>query len=188
MNVSGPDRVGVVNDIARRIVNIGGNVGESQAFTVKGTFMAAFSITVDVRADLLEFSRDVTNVLPDFNVSLQKAAEVASARHTAHIVVSMADHIGAVHEVTGVFAEQDLSVVALKTTHERVLGGKEIFGMQSTLSSEGPIEVDALSDALEVIEQRRGIDVELYVNPPGHTSHELFPFRRKNLALGGHQG
>jgi len=186
LNVSGPDRVGVVHDIARRIVGIGGNVGESQAFTVKGTFMAAFAINVDIRADLPTFCKDVTKALPDFNVSLQKAVEVPkSALHTAHIVVSMADHIGAVHEVTSVFAEQTLSVVALKTTHERAPGGKEIFGMQSTLSSECPIDVDVLSEALEAIEQRRGIDVELYVNPPGNASHELFPFRRKSLAVSG---
>eukprot|EP00966_Prymnesium_polylepis_P110057 2546510-Prymnesium_polylepis.1 len=101
LNVSGPDRVGVVNDIARRIVNIGGNVGESQAFTVKGTFMAGFAISVDVRADLPEFCTEVRKALPDFIVSLQDAiTQHESALHTAHIVVSTADHIGAVHEVT----------------------------------------------------------------------------------------
>ena len=179
LNVSGPDRVGVVHDIAQRIVNIGGNVGESQAITVKGTFVAAFAISVDVRADLPEFCQSVTNALPDFNVSLLEAVRVPeSAMHTAHFVVSMADHLGAVHEVTGVFAEQQLSVVALKTTHERTARGAEIFGMQGTLSSsERAIDVSALSDALEAVEHRCGIEVEVYVNPPGPAPQELFPFR-----------
>ena len=64
LNVSGPDRVGVTHDVARRIVDIGGNVGESQAITVKGTFIAAFAISVDIRADLPEFCKQVTNALP----------------------------------------------------------------------------------------------------------------------------
>ena len=49
-------------DLCRRIVDIGGNVGESQAITVKGTFIAAFAISVDIRADLPEFCKQVTNV------------------------------------------------------------------------------------------------------------------------------
>ena len=177
--MSGPDRVGVVNDIARRILDIGGNVGESQAITVKGTFIAVFAISVDVRADLPEFCDEVRSALPDFIVSLQEAIRVPeSDMHTVHIVVSMADQVGAVHEVTGLFAEQRLSVVALKTTHERAPGGKDMFGMQGTLSSEQPIDVDALSDALGAIERRLGIEVDVYINPPGPAPQELFPFRR----------
>ena len=178
LNVSGPDRVGVTHDVARRIVDIGGNVGESQAITVKGTFIAAFAISVDIRADLPEFCKQVTNALPDFNVSLLEAVRLPESRmHTAHFVVSMADHLGAVHEVTGVFAEQELSVVALKTTHERTTSGAEIFGMQGTVSSKRSIDVDALSDALEAVEHRCGLEVEVYVNPPGPPPQELFPFR-----------
>lgn len=177
LNVSGPDRAGVVHDIAHRIVNIGGNVGESQAITVKGTFIAAFAISVDVRTDLEVFCTDVTNALPDFNVSLLEAIRVPESLQTAHFVVSMADTIGALHEVTGIFAEQHLSVVALKTTHERRAGGTEIFGMQGTLSSERPVDVELMHEALEAVEHRRGIEVELYVNPPGPAPQELFPFR-----------
>ena len=103
---------------------------------------AAFAISVDVRADLGEFRKDVDEALPDFIVSLQPAVKVLESKmHTAHFVVTMADHIGAVHEVTGVFAEQELGVVALKTTHERAPGGREVFGMQGTLASERPIDL-----------------------------------------------
>ena len=49
--------------------------------------------------------------------------------------------------------------------------------MQGTLSSEQPIVVDALHDALEAVEKQRGIEVEIYVNPPGPAPQELFPFR-----------
>ena len=179
LNVSGPDRVGVVHDVAQRIVAIGGNVGESQAITVKGTFIAALALSVDVRADLQEFCNDVTSALPDFTVSILEAVRVPeeSATHTAHFVVTMADHIGAVHEVTRVFSDHELSVVALKTTQEAVAGGAETFGMQGTLSSPKAIDVDALSSAIEAVEHRRGIDVELYLNPPGPAPQDLFPFR-----------
>jgi glycine cleavage system regulatory protein len=178
LNVSGPDRVGVVHDIASRIVDIGGNVGVSQAITVKGTFIAAFAISVDIRADLPELCKEVTNALPDFTVSLLEAIIVdESTAHSAHFIVSMADHIGAVHEITGIFAQHELSVVALKTTHERGHGGREIFGMQGTVSSEQPINVDALSKALEVIEESRGVDVQLWINPPGPAPQDLFALR-----------
>ena len=182
LNVSGPDRVGVVHDVARRVVGIGGNIGESQAITVKGTFIAAFAISVDIRADPQEFCKEVTNALPDFAVSLQEAVTMPESAHTVHFVVSMADSIGVVHDVCGCFAEQELSVVSLKTTRDTALGGKEIFGMQGTLSSEKAIDVEPLSDALERIERSRGIDVELYVNPPGPAPQELFPFRHNAVA------
>ena len=102
VTAAGPDRLGIVNEVSRAIVSIGGNVGESQSMSVRGTFMAAFAIELDVRVDLTEFCADVTNQLPGFMVSLQPAQPVQTedAVYTARVVVSMADHIGAVHEVT----------------------------------------------------------------------------------------
>lgn len=168
VTAAGPDRLGIVNEVTRAIVSIGGNVGESQSMSVRGTFMAAFAIELDVHVDLTEFCSDVTNQLPGFMVSLQPAASAQAAdapTYTARVVVSMADHIGAVHEVSSVFAQQRLNVVSLKTMHETApLGGTELFGMEGALSSTEPIDVIALSKALAALEEKRGIDVVLYID------------------------
>lgn len=71
INAVGQDRVGIVSDITGLVIDVGGNVGESQAAKLGSHFSLMMLVTVP--ADHLDDLKDKLKTVPDINAAVFEA-------------------------------------------------------------------------------------------------------------------
>jgi len=181
----GPDRVGLVADMARAIKQNGGNVHESKMMHVGGDFtvMCHISIDKDQKSGLIA----ELGGIGDLRVHLSELHSRAEAdkehpiRFQARVKLIGPDRPGLVHALTEFLAASKLNVEQLisetsapTTTNDKMSGSHTLFVLEADISARRKINEANLNQSLKKLGDRMQVNVEMFEvsHYPGTTATE----------------
>lgn len=164
LSAIGRDRPGIVAAISRVLLELEGNVEDSQMSILRGHFAVMLIVALPEGASSEELERRLAQVRDELSLEAIAVSPVdelgdAGPRPTHVLTVYGADHPGIVHAVSTALAERDVSITGLETR----LGGagdSPIYVMLMEIAA-GEADPDELAAALGEIGEREGLDVSL---------------------------
>lgn len=144
VNAVGSDRPGIVSDITKRVVDAGGNVGESQAAKLGSHFglMMLISVPKEKREKLeMDLEKMVDMTTTCFETGDPHAVEVTPRiGWSGNFTLSGADNPGIVHRVTAILAKHRLNIDKMITSEEEApFGGTTLFQMKGVATTPAPL-------------------------------------------------
>jgi glycine cleavage system transcriptional repressor len=157
----GRDRPGIVAAISRVLLDVEGNVEDSQMSILRGHFAVMLIVSVpDVGADDLDDRlQGVKSELGLEAIAVNEVAESSPSGGPTHtLTVYGADHPGIVHAVSELLAERQVNITDLQT---RLTGAAEkpVYVMLMEIAVAG--DAAELRGALEKVAGEAGLDVSL---------------------------
>jgi len=156
----GRDRPGIVAAISRVLLDLDGNIEDSQMSILRGHF--AVMLIVSVAGEGSELAERLERVRDEFQleaIAVNEVAELGDGGEPTHtLTVYGADHPGIVHAVTEALALRRVNITDL---HTRLAGSSEkpVYVMMMEVAVPG--DPRELREALEQVGQRGGLDVSL---------------------------
>lgn len=162
ITVIGEDRPGLVSALAETVAEHGGSWGRSQLAQLAGMF--AGIVTVEVAEDRAEHLASALRSVEGLDTTVRSGGEdtpaAAEEGETFHLDLVGNDHPGIVQQISGVLAEQQVSVEALAT---RVVpapqAGGDLFEARASFRAPADVDVTALQQALEDLARELQVDV-----------------------------
>jgi glycine cleavage system transcriptional repressor len=164
LSAIGRDRPGIVAAISRVLLELEGNVEDSQMSILRGHFAVMLIVALPEGTPPEELERRLGEVRDELSleaIAVSPVDELADTGPRATHVLSVygADHPGIVHAVSAALAERKVSITGLETR----LGGAEgspIYVMLMEIAA-GETDAAELESALGEIGEREGLDVSL---------------------------
>ncbi|MGH2957807.1 MAG: glycine cleavage system protein R [Solirubrobacterales bacterium] len=164
LSAIGRDRPGIVAAISRVLLDLEGNVEDSQMSILRGHFAVMLIVALPEGASAEELERRLAEVKDELSLEaivVSPVDELAESGPRATHVLSVygADHPGIVHAVSAALAERGVSITGLETR----LGGAEgspIYVMLMEIAA-GEADAGELAASLREIGEREGLDVSL---------------------------
>jgi glycine cleavage system transcriptional repressor len=164
LSAIGRDRPGIVAAITRELLELEGNVEDSQMAILRGHFAVMLIVALPEQVDAEELRRRLATVGRELDleaVAVSPVDEVGEAgpRPSHVLTVYGADHPGIVHTVSSALAERGISITGLETR----LGGTEgtpIYVMQMEIAA-AQADPGELEPALRSIGESEGLEVSL---------------------------
>ncbi len=161
LTVVGTDRTGLVESLARRIAELGGNWEEARLAHLGGQFAGIVLVTIDqARADELVASlRGLVGA--GLQVTAHPAGKPAPAAGTrVRIEVTGDDRPGIVREVSRVLAERGVNIEELESAVASApMSGEALFRARATLLLPATVALADLRGALEALASELMIDL-----------------------------
>ena len=164
---TGPDRIGVVHDVTRVIMESGGSVGESNSMQLGGLFTLAMQVGVPEGHAALPSADGLRSELSSllgntFTISVAQEKTVQMpALFSARFDVSLADDKGVLNKVSNVFAAKGLNIASLTTTQELApITSTPLFSMKGTVVSTQAIDAEAIHKELNKLAVASGVEYE----------------------------
>jgi glycine cleavage system transcriptional repressor len=158
----GRDRPGIVAAISRVLLDVEGNIEDSQMSILRGNFavMLIVSVPEAVRASDLEARLQYVRSDMDLEaITVNEVDELAPGGEPTHVLsVYGADHPGIVYAVSKALAERGANITDLKT---RLAGGSAapvyVMLMEVAVSE----DAEGLRESLQRVAEEAGLDVSL---------------------------
>jgi glycine cleavage system transcriptional repressor len=158
----GRDRPGIVAAISRVLLDLGGNIDDSQMSILHGHFavMLIVSVPDTVGREVLgERLGEVERELGLEGIAVSEIDELTAPATPTHVLtVYGADHPGIVHAVSSTLADRGVNITDLRT---RRTGGDQdaLYVMVMEIAVAGAVE--PLSGALDAVGAEAGVEVSL---------------------------
>ena len=164
MTAIGQDRPGIVAAVSRALLDLEGNIEDSQMSILRGHFAVMLivrvpdSVSSEALADRLGPVREELDLEA---ITLNPVSELAAATPRASHVLTVygADHPGIVHAVSWTLSELGVNITDLET---RVGGGAEspvyVMQIEVAVGDADPARVEA---ALREVAERERVEVSL---------------------------
>lgn len=163
LSAVGRDRPGIVAAISRVLLDLRGNVEDSQMSILRGHFAVMLIVALPEAVEPAEIERRLEAVRAELGLEAVAVSPVdeldGGARPTHVLSVYGADHPGIVHAVSSELAERGVSITGLET---RLGGGGEeaLYVMLMEIAA-GEADAGELRSALGAIGAREGLEVSL---------------------------
>lgn len=166
MTLMGQDRVGIVDDVTKIVLQHGGNVDASRMARLGGEFAILMLVSLkEEQADALQTEMSKLreqgyelSIRPTERGYSQKFADWRSF----DIKVKGADHEGIIHEITHHLAELGANIESIDTGMEPApFGGTDLFTMSAVIVAPPELTTDALREELEVVGDQLNVDTEV---------------------------
>jgi glycine cleavage system transcriptional repressor len=164
LSAIGRDRPGIVAAISRVLLELEGNVEDSQMSILRGHFAVMLIVALPESVSPEDLERRLHEVRDELGleaIALSPVDDLGAAgpRSTHVLTVYGADHPGIVHAVSSALAEREISITGLET---RLGGaeGKPIYVMLMEIAAD-EADPGELQGALDAIGEREGLDVSL---------------------------
>ncbi len=167
ITVTGPDRVGIVEEVAQALLAVRGNIGTSRMARLGGEFAILMHAeipsgsTQDLEAalsGLAEQGYHVTLTPTRSNASIEQ-----SSWATFRVDVEGADHEGIVHEIVRGLSQMGISIEAMETgTADAPTTGVTLFTMSAIVAVPPGVEHSAWRSELDAAAEASNVDVDVY--------------------------
>jgi glycine cleavage system transcriptional repressor len=164
LSAIGRDRPGIVAAITGVLLELEGNVEDSQMSILRGHFAVMLIVALPEGISQDELERRMGEVRDELGLEAIAVSPVDELAETAPVATHVltvygADHPGIVHAVSSALAERRVSITGLET---RLAGGEgsPIYVMLMELAA-GDADPEELGKALNAIGEREGLDVSL---------------------------
>jgi glycine cleavage system transcriptional repressor len=158
----GRDRPGIVAAISKVLLDVEGNIEDSQMSILRGHFAVMLIVSVPELIEMQVVDRRLQEVRADLSleaITVNEVSEVEAGGEPTHLLsVYGADHPGIVHVVSAALAERDANITDLQT---RLTGGAEnpVYVMLMEIAVGG--DPDELRAALEKVAEGASLDITL---------------------------
>jgi glycine cleavage system transcriptional repressor len=166
--LSGPDRIGIVEEVTRVMFDLGGNVGTSRMARLGGEF--AIIMLASLPADrLVDLDRSLERLASEgYAVTARQAepgrVELHSGWLPFRIEVVGADHEGIVHDIAHGLSERGITIESMETeTTEASVSAAPLFSMDALVLV--PPALAAAEWRAELAEAARRANVDITVSP-----------------------
>jgi glycine cleavage system transcriptional repressor len=168
VTLTGPDRVGFVEQITDLILKYDGNVEASRMARLGGEFAMLMMISAQERK--IEGMRDELRGLREsgFKVTTRETERGYSAKYMGwlpyRVEVKGADHEGIIHEVTGHLAKQGINIETMDTGMVRApMSGTPLFTMHAIVVA--PPDLAFMEWRADLVEAGNQLNVDIEVMP-----------------------
>lgn len=175
INAVGTDRLGIVHDMTKEVIDAGGNVGASQA-TKLGKYFSLMML-VDMPESAVKGLEENLQAMEDLSASVCVAKDDGGSTAAASALsdkigykgalsLEGADHPGIVHKVTKILSSNGLNIDSLETTDELAPGGGAVlFRMIGITHAYEPLsagfDVEKIKQELTHLGDSLNCDIEL---------------------------
>jgi glycine cleavage system transcriptional repressor len=146
INAVGTDRLGIVSDMTKQVIDVGGNVGESQAAKLGKHFSLMMLVQVPhdqvevLQANLSKMTDLTASVCLTDSSSSDKVPSHPAVAYRGQLTLSGADNPGIVHKVTKILSSNGLNIDKLQTSDELAPGGSTVlFKMKGIAHAYAPL-------------------------------------------------
>ncbi len=161
----GPDRVGIVDDLAALVAARGGNIEESKMAILGGEFAAVMLVALgSAQLDSLAASLPALEQSLGLHLELKQTSKPEALRAgRPYILESVSlDTPGIVHSVTAILKQHHINIEELETmTQPAPWTGAPMFRMRATIILGPQIQVAQLKADLVRLEAEKDLDISL---------------------------
>mmetsp|Transcript_8356 Transcript_8356/g.15185 ORF Transcript_8356/g.15185 Transcript_8356/m.15185 type:complete len:214 (+) Transcript_8356:48-689(+) len=173
INAVGQDRLGIVSDMTKEVIDVGGNVGESQAAKLGKHFSLMMLVEVpgdkvDALQQNLSKMKDLTATvcLTDDSSDEPKVPSHPAIGYRGQLTLEGADNPGIVHKVTKILSTNGLNIDKLSTSDELAPGGSTVlFRMKGIAHAYKPLasgfDVGKIKQELTELGDALNCDIDL---------------------------
>lgn len=167
LTLTGPDRVGIVEEVTRVLLGMDGNVGTSRMARLGGEFSIIMLAALPDQAGTLverveEAFAGLTAEGYRLTVSATTAPESQVATDSYRIVVRGADHEGIVHEIARGLAQRGINIESAETsTVSAPVTGSPLFMMTAIVAVPCELVETEWISTLGLAAEAAGVDIEV---------------------------
>jgi len=158
----GRDRPGIAAAISRVLLDLRGNIEDSQMSILRGHFAVMLIVAIPDEVGGEELARGLKQVRSDLEleaIAVNEVEELAPGGEQTHVLtVYGSDHPGIVHAVTAALAERGANITDLQT-RLTVSGQRPVYVMLMEIAVTG--DVEELRAALQQVAEEAELDVTL---------------------------
>ena len=160
----GPDRVGLVEEIAQFLLKEGCNIEDSKMAVFCGEFTIILLVSGEITA-LEKVSRSFTDLSAQTGLAFSSKRPANKARLASalpfRLMASCLDHPGVVHQLSTTLSALGVNIESMETKRDEApMSGTPIFQMEAFLSVPATVNLHELRRTLDEIGARENIDIE----------------------------
>jgi glycine cleavage system transcriptional repressor len=161
LTLTGPDRVGIVEEVTGALLGLGGNVETSRMTRLGGEFAILLLVAVPEEVcDRIEASlRSLTSEGYALAVRRTAPAREITGRHYS-VQVDGADHEGIIHEIAAGLSRDGINIESMDTeTVNAPESGTLVFSMTAVVSVPVELAEESWQRDLQAAANQAGVDV-----------------------------
>lgn len=163
--LTGPDRVGLVEDVTRTFLGLNGNVGTSRMIRLGGEFAILMTVTLPKESASAADSAFHELVEQGYHVTLTpvRQAEESFEEWSGYLVqVTGADHEGIVHEIAAQLSRAGITIESMETgATEAPVTGTPLFMMTAKVLVPPALSNCDWIAGLDEAAAKTGVDIEV---------------------------
>lgn len=134
LTLTGTDRTGIVQDITKLLLDLGGNVETSRMARLGGEFAILMLVSMPDE-QMANLDRTIANLISQgFKVTTSQTAQTYAEAHAGwspyQIEVNGADHEGIIHEIAQILSQYGINIESMDTaTTQAPISGAPLFSM-----------------------------------------------------------
>lgn len=165
LTITGPDRVGIVEDVTGRLLELDGNVEASRMARLGGEFAMLMLVSIPAEK-AAELGASIERLASDgYKVTMTMTAPeppgaVTGAASAYQVTVEGADHEGIVHDIAAQLATHGINIETMDTfVTPAAVSGVPLFTMIATVAAPAGLDESAWRDALRRAAAEANVDV-----------------------------
>jgi glycine cleavage system transcriptional repressor len=164
--LTGPDRIGIVEEVTHALLELGGNVGTSRMARLGGEFAILMLVALpEAQADKLD-AAFASLVAQGYKVTIGLTAAGRAEEHAGwlpyQIEVTGADHEGIVHEVAAGLSRLNINIESAETcTTSAPESGAPLFTMTAQVAVPPNLAETDWIAALSAAGDESNVDIEV---------------------------
>ena len=166
LTLSGPDRIGIVDEITGVLLDLGANVETSRMARLGGEFAVLMQVVLSAeqRAGLQQALEFLS--ARGYRYTVAETEEVPQTAYTEclayEIEVTGADHEGIVHDIAHGLSQRGINITSLETaTNPAPVSGTPLFSMTAVVEVPPTVPEDEWRTALTEAAHRENVDVRI---------------------------
>lgn len=165
LTLTGPDRVGIVEDVTRALLGVGGNVESSRMARLGGEFAIIMMVALpEAHVEAVDGAL-APLVAQGYTVGHQTCAACTPSHDgwdTYEISVEGADHEGIVHDIASGLSQQGISIESMETgIVEAPVTGAQLFTMRAVVVVPPAVADSQWIAAVQQAGDRANVDVDV---------------------------
>ena len=164
--LTGTDRIGIVDEVTNRLLELGGNIEASRMTRLGGEF--AILMMVDLPADSdTALEREVSELSAQgykitTTLTSQNGALPHADWHPYHLEVGGADHEGIFHHLVHILSQHGITIENVDTGTSRAPNsGILLFSMRALVLSPPRLDPKDWQHALEAVAREQHLDIAI---------------------------
>lgn len=165
LTATGKDRVGIVSDVSKAILEHGGNIAESRMMRMGGDFtiMMRFSCP---SASVSAFAHEVTGI-PNTKCYMHEVPKSTfsvspTPQYKAKFKLEGANEPGLIFKLSDLFRQHSLRIEQLSSeTVSAPMGGTTLFVLDGIVECDTPVDEERLHNEVEQLANQLNMDITL---------------------------
>ncbi|HQJ08457.1 MAG TPA: ACT domain-containing protein [Deltaproteobacteria bacterium] len=168
--LTGPDRAGVVKEITKLLLDLGGNVETSRMARLGGEFAVLMLVSMP-QEKLADLGRSVQSLTGrGYTVTTSRTGQTHAESHVGwlpyQIEVYGADHEGIIHEIAHTLSQFGINIESMDTVTTRApVSGAPLFSMSALVLVPPELPGKKWRSALEDVGNQVNVDIQVSAGP-----------------------